>query len=81
MKKDFDMKFMILKLKRLESENKKLKQKFKITNDDPIFKKEDPERIITIRKKKYWKKAKKDLTLISALKKPKKQKMTKLEPE
>ena len=52
MQKDFDMKVMILKLNSLESEVKKLKQKLKIKNDDPIFKKENPERIITIRKKK-----------------------------
>ena len=57
MLKDFDMKLMILKIKRLECDNKKLKQKLKIKNDDPIFKKEDPERIITIRKKKHWKRA------------------------
>ena len=52
MQKAFDMKLMILKLENLEWENKKLKQKFKISDDDPIFKKENPERIITIRKKK-----------------------------
>ena len=63
MLEDFDMKHMILKLSSLESEVKKLKQKQKIKNNDPIFKKEDPERIITIRKKKYWKKAKKSLNL------------------
>ncbi len=52
MLKDFDMKLMILKIKRLESDNKKLKQKLKIKPDDPIFMKENPESIITIRKKK-----------------------------
>ena len=75
MEKEFDMKLMILKLRRLEDENTKLKKKFKVKDNDPIFKKDDPESIITIRKKNYWKKAKKGLSLthvINTLKKEKK---------
>ena len=79
MQKDFDMKLMILKIKRLECDNKKLKQKLKIKNDDPIFKNEDPECIITIKKKKLWKKAKKGLNLTHDINTLKKQKKTKPE--
>ena len=81
MQKDFDMKLMILKIKRLECDNKIFKQKLNIKNDDPIFKKEDPERIITIRKKKLWKKAKQGLNLTHVINTLKKQKMTKPELE
>ena len=44
---------MIIKLRKLECENKKLKLKIKIKADDPIFKKENPEEVISIRKKNY----------------------------
>ena len=84
MQKDFDMKVQILKVSSLESEVKKLKQILKIKKDDPIFKKEDPERIITIRKKKYWKKAralKKAKNISRILNKPKTKKQSMIKPE
>ena len=60
MEKDFDLKRMIMTIKNLEWQVKMLKKKLKVT-DDPIFKKENPEDIITIRKGNYWTKVKKAL--------------------
>ena len=83
MEKSFDIKHMIMNLEDHEWKIKKLEQAFKekhkIEDNDPILEEKNPERTITIRKKKHWKNVRKSVTLTSTLKKSTKHKM--IEPE
>ena len=67
MDKDFDLKYLILTIKNLEWQVKKLKQKVNARND-PIFKEENPEDIITIQKGRYWTNVKKGMKKINKVK-------------
>ena len=58
MRKDFDIKRIILTIRDLEWKMKKLLLKFNIKDNDSIFTEQNPENFIVLRKENYWKKLK-----------------------
>ncbi len=53
MSRDFDLKRMILTMRKLEWRVSKLMKKFNVKDDDPLFNEENPDDIIYIRRKNY----------------------------